>query len=689
MAGGGCPAIRLLMKPLNALSLYRARLRAHWMGECLAAVGIAAGVALLFASEVSSSSLQSSVSQLSRGIAGHATLQVLARSPQGMPEGLLRRVRAIRGVRVAAPVLESGANAIGVNGRSASVQLIGADGSLARLGGELVHNAALRPFAGVGAVVLPAPVARVIGVRAFGQEVHFQLAGRKTELPLYSQLHENQVGSLAASALAIVPLSSAQKMTGLTARLSRILVEPAAGAQGQVRTNLQRLAKGRLNVESIDHEEKLFAKAAAASNQSSALFAAVSALVGFLFAYNAMLLTAPQRRRLVLDLRRNGYTATTVIGVLTLDAVILGVIACALGLVLGEELSLHVLHSNPAFLSLAFAVGSQRIVTWESIAIAGGGGMLAATVAVLVPLRDVLARDPPDVVVPQTSEQTTHALRGSTLASAACAGTATLLLLAAPDAAIPGMVLLVASLLLLLPLALSAALALLQRLARTIVGVVAHVAVVELRTAGPRAVAITATGAIAIFGSVAIRGAHDDLLRGLTDAAHQTNGLTDLWISPAGSYNLMSTAPFRAVEQSKLEHLPGVTAVRLYRGGLLDYGQRRALVLAPPRRVHAATLGSPDRAGRPAHRNRTSSRRRLARALAGARLRTPPPRRATRDAPYPGSDQHADCGAVDQHWLGARRDHHERLGLCRARGVARTQARTTSSSLPASRGAEP
>ena len=71
---------------------------------------------------------------------------------------------------------------------------------------------------------------------------------------------------------------------------------------------LERLADGRLNVESIDYDEKLFAKAATASNQSTALFAAISALVGFLFAFNAMLLTVPQRRRLIADLRRDGYT---------------------------------------------------------------------------------------------------------------------------------------------------------------------------------------------------------------------------------------------------------------------------------------------------------------------------------------------------------------------------------------------
>ena len=77
--------------------------------------------------------------------------------------------------------------------------------------------------------------------------------------------------------------------------------------------------------------------------------------MGFLFAFNAMLLTVPQRRRLIADLRRDGYTPRTVIAVLLLDALALGLIACVLGLALGEELSIHLLHSNPAFLSLAFA----------------------------------------------------------------------------------------------------------------------------------------------------------------------------------------------------------------------------------------------------------------------------------------------------------------------------------------------
>ena len=67
------------MKALNVLHLYRVRLRARMLQEMFAIVGIAAGVALLFASQVASSSLSSSVAQLSHGIVGNATLQLVAR----------------------------------------------------------------------------------------------------------------------------------------------------------------------------------------------------------------------------------------------------------------------------------------------------------------------------------------------------------------------------------------------------------------------------------------------------------------------------------------------------------------------------------------------------------------------------------------------------------------------------------
>lgn len=570
------------MKPANVLRLYSVRLRARMIQECLAIAGIAAGVALLFASQVASTSLQSSVAQLSRGIVGSATLQLVARDPHGFPEAMLQRVRRIPGVRAAAPILEAGAEASGPRG-SESIELIGADESLSKLGGSLVRHTGLSPFGGVGAVVLTAPLGQALGVRKFGEEVKLQVAGRTEYAPLYALLHRRQVGSLIASPVALAPLSYAQEMTARPGRVSRVLVAPAAGAEGQVRSRLRALAAGRIDVESTGFDERVFAQAAAASNQSSTLFSAISALVGFLLAFNATLLTVAQRRRLIADLRRDGYTPFTVIAVLLVDGLVLGLLACMLGLALGEELSIHLFRSQPAFFSLAFAVGSQRVVSLQSIAIAAGGGMLAAVVAVLSPMRDILSSNPLAAVAVRDESGSARSVRRRALAGIVSLAGATALLLAAPDAAVLGMVLLIGSLLLELPLALTAALALVRRVAYGIVSPVPHVATMELHAARTRAVAIAATGAVAVFGSVAIEGAHGDLLAGLDGATRDVNAFTDVWVAPTGSYNLLKTTPFAPVQEKQLGRLPGVRAVRLYRGGLLDYGDRRTLVMAPSR----------------------------------------------------------------------------------------------------------
>ena len=568
------------MRFSNVMHLYRVRLRARALQEIFAIVGIAAGVGLLFASQIASSSLSSSVGKLNSGIVGKATLQVTARDPYGFNAQVLTQVRHLQGVRLAAGLVEATANAVGPKG-SESVQLVGADSSLTELGGALVKRAALTPFAGLGAVVLPAPVAKTIGVTAFGKMVRFQVAGENSEAALYAQLHEKQIGALINSPIALAPLEYSQELAGLKGRLNRILVEPEPGLQAQVLAGLKRLAGNRLDVESSNHDEKLFAKAAAATNQSTALFAVISALVGFLFAFNAMLLTVPQRRRLIVDLRRDGYTPGAVVAVLLLDAVVLGLIATALGLLLGDELSIHLFHSNPGYLSSAFALGSERVVSAQSIAIAAGGGMVAACVAVLSPLRDILSRDP--LAATTIKEGSGGSQNRWLLLSGLAALALTLgILLLAPEAAIAGMVSLIAALLLLLPIPLNATLLLVKRAAPALTSVVPHIAVMELRSGQSRAVAIAATGAIAVFGAVSIQGAHGDLLKGLENAARDTNASTDVWVSAAGSSNLLMTTPFPPTAQGQLEKLPGVQSVGLYRGGLLDEGDRRIWVIAPP-----------------------------------------------------------------------------------------------------------
>jgi putative ABC transport system permease protein len=568
------------MKLSNVVRLYRIRLRSRLAQELFAVVGIAVGVGLLFASQVASASLNGSVRQVTAGIVGEMRLQLVARTPQGFSERLLEEVAHLPGVEIAVPVLDERISISGPGG-SEAVDLIGTDPRFAHVGGPLVRRLGYSRLASLHAIALPNPVAEAIGDTSL-RPVQLQIGDRRQTAFLGTTLGSADIGALVNTPLALGPLLYVQSLAGMEGRLTRILVKPRSGQDALVERGLERVAAGRLNVRPAEFEATLFAQAAGPTNQSTVLFAAISALVGFLFAFNAMLLTVPQRRKLVEDLRLDGYTAAMISRVLLFDALILGVAASIIGLALGEILSLGLFSANPGYLSLGFPVGSQRIVPWQSIALAVGGGLLSACIGIFAPLRREIHHSLAGAFTPP--RRSAWAGTGALAVGLACVAITTVILLAAPQAAIAGIFSLVVALLLLLPAALTGVVAAFDRLRRSVSGVSAYLAVIELRSRAnrARALAIGATGAIAVFGSVAIQGAHGNLQHGLDRLVHQLNANAQLWVIPPGANNLLATTPFGAIRTARLARLAGVTSVRPLLGGLLDYERRRVWVLAPP-----------------------------------------------------------------------------------------------------------
>jgi len=334
-------------------------------------------------------------------------------------------------------------------------------------------------------------------------------------------------------------------------------------------------------VQPADLTTALFNQAAAPSNQSAQLFSVIGALVGFLFALNALMFTASQRRNLVEDLRLDGYSRRMIVEVLLFDALVLGVLASLLGLALGDLLSAALFSSNPGYLSFAFPIDAQRVVSWQSIVFAICGGMLAAFAGVLVSLRRAilarrLAADPARV-------RWRLGLRLA-LGELVCWTITAVTLLLVPGAAIVGIVSLLVALLLALPWLLSVCLRVADRLQRSLSSTAAHLAVIELRSTAnwSRTLAIAATGATAVFGSVAVEGAQSNLQRGLDHTAHDLAAGADVWVTAAGAQNVLATIGFSPAQAGKLAHLPDVRSVGLYRGGFLDDGSRRVWVMAPP-----------------------------------------------------------------------------------------------------------
>jgi putative ABC transport system permease protein len=569
------------MRLSSILRLYRVRLRARVVQELFAILGIAVGVALLFASQVANTSLNGSVQQLTNGIVGDMRFQLAARDSDGFDARLLERVQRLPGVRVAVPVLEQNANVIGPAGQQ-SVDMVGTNPRFARLGGRLVRNFGAVQLVGARVFMLAAPIAQKIGASSL-QPVKLQIGARMVRALLVPQLVASNTGALSQSPIAFAPLRTVQRLTGRIGRLTSIFVQSPPARDREVKAALEQLAGGRLNVRPANFTAALFSRAAGPVNQSTGLFSAISALVGFLFAFNALLLTVPQRRNLIEDLRLDGYTRRLIIEILLFDALVLGVAATLVGLLLGELVSVALFDSNPGYLSFAFPIGAQRIVTFSSVALAVGGGLLAACVGVLAPLQgEIFSQLGGFLKAPScpAGGRSRWLLSGS----ATCLAATTAILLAAPQAAIIGVVSLTFALILCLPVLLDLALQAFNRVQRLMTGASSYLAVIELRSQAnqARSIAIAATGAIAVFGSVSIQGARGNLQRGLDASARGIDSLANIWVTPAGASNSFATTPFKDEASPQLARLPGVRAVRYYRGSFLDWGDRRVWVLAPP-----------------------------------------------------------------------------------------------------------
>lgn len=564
--------------------LYWSRLETTIVPELLAMLGIGIGVALLFASQVAGTSLNGSATRLTDGVLGSSMrLQVMSRSPLGFDRSLVKQVRRLPGVHAATAVLELQANAIGPSGER-SVELIGAEPNAAKLGSAAVKRFSDAQLAKLEALALPEGVASVLGVGQL-QPLTIEVAGQEHRALVGLEVRRRDNAVIASSPLVVAPLRYADRLAGLSEKVSRIYVSTSAQRQATVAAELRRLVGGTLNVRPATFDVTLFSRAAAPIDQSTQLFSAISALVGLLFAFYAMLLTVPHRRGLIHDLRLDGYTAAEVGRVLLFDALVLGALSALVGLGLGELLSRSLFQVKPGYLAYAFPIGSQRIVTPATIVLAVCAAIAMALIGVFAPLREVFGpfRGRPEAAQPHPSP----ARRATLAVGIACLVLTTAVLLFAPQLALLGMASLTVALLLSLPGLFDGALHLFARLCESLRSMAASIAAVELRdnASRVRCLAIAATGAIAVFGSVSIGGAHENLQKGLDESAHAVSSFAQVWVTPRGRYDLFTTAPISTdatTTEAKLRRLSGVASVAPYRGSFLDLGSRRIWVLAPP-----------------------------------------------------------------------------------------------------------
>ena len=403
---------RALLRPYALLYLYRRRLRVNAAQELFAGIGIAIAVALVFAATVAESSIAGSSAEVVHAVAGPASLQLRARGGAGFDERLLERVQHLPGVKQAAPLLEQSATVRAANGRHTTIDLAGTDTSLAVLDGlgETLPLAALTPgtigLSEASADALGIPTARRGPAGGGGSTgggdstgagyVTLQMRGRATRLRVSAVLGPEAVGALSRALVAVMPLGRMQQLSGLPGQITRIFVETQPGAKGRCARSCERSPGGRLTVAPADQDVTLLREALGPSRLASGLFAAIGALLGFLLAFNAMLLTVPERRQAIADLRLAGTRRVGIVQMVLFQALCLGIAASLVGLLAGYLLSVGVFHQSSAYLAEAFTLGSNTVIGLRPLLLAFVGGVLAtclASAVVLADLRRGRARD--------------------------------------------------------------------------------------------------------------------------------------------------------------------------------------------------------------------------------------------------------------------------------------------------------
>ncbi|HEV7938179.1 MAG TPA: FtsX-like permease family protein [Solirubrobacteraceae bacterium] len=579
-------------------AIYREHWR-HYRGpELMAGTGIAIGVSLVFGVLVANSSILGSTREAINAVNGSASLELVARSPRGFDQELAQRVSTLPGVQTAVPILRESTVMEGPNGHMLG-QLVGVSPRIVGLQSSATKDLGAGAQLLQGGVGLPSGVASAIGAHAEGQAT-LLVNGSRHRVLVRAVLDAGAIGSLAASRIVVTLLNTAQNLAGEPGRVTQVLVKAYPGKNRQVEGELRRLAAGRLNVEPANHELELAQTALKPTNQSTSLFAAISLMVGFLLALNAMLLTVPDRRWQIAELREQGYDSRQVIAVLGSQALVLGFVASVAGVLVGYVLARTIFDEVPDYLATTFPITGHQQIGFLVVVVAFSCGVLAAFGASILPIFDLRKSREIDAVLREPGEPG-QGVGGDIMRNAALLGLvfvalAMFMVVLNPGLAILSGVALAFAAPCFMPILFRAATGALGHIARRYHGKMVAIATIELEATAARSVALASITALAIYGSVAVGGARTDLIGGIDKGISQEWSTAAVWVTP--DQNIFDTDSFHVPGvAATISHAAGVASVSAHQGAFLDVGSQRLWIRAVPPGSASMILSSELRQG--------------------------------------------------------------------------------------------
>jgi putative ABC transport system permease protein len=182
-----------------------------------AAFGLSVGVALLFASQIASTTLTHSAAELNTTqLVGAAQVQLDSPGPEGFPETVLAAVRRAPGVLKTLPIVERPAGVIGRKGER-SVDLIGVEPSALNTTIPLLRHFSTKFLNKARGLALPEPLVNEIEA---GVTARLQVSGQVVTTLVGALLTSADIGSLIDSPIALTSIVYAQKLSHSGDRLT-------------------------------------------------------------------------------------------------------------------------------------------------------------------------------------------------------------------------------------------------------------------------------------------------------------------------------------------------------------------------------------------------------------------------------------------------------------------------------------
>jgi putative ABC transport system permease protein len=537
----------------------------------LAVVGIAVGVAMVAGIDLANASARRAFEESARAVAGRATHQVIA-GPAGIADAEVARLRRLLPDAIAlAPVVEADVAVPGRPGRT-----------LHLLGVEPFSEAPLRPYLGDGAaagsgaalattlladplaVVVARATAESLGTAAGGTLV-VRVGAAERALHVVAVLDPGDDFSRRATAdLAVMDIAAAQELIGRCGSVDRLdLVVPAG--DGAALATLRAVLTGGAELVEAGARSAGLARMTAAFRTNLTALSLIALVVGMFLIFNTMTFTVIQRRPLLARLRALGATRRELAGLVLGEALLIGLVATALGLAGGMALErVFVAQVARTIGDLYFAVAVQELaLPWPILAADAALGLAATLAAAALPAWQATTIPPTEALARSGDERAARRL----LPWASGAGAALLavaaLLGVRGDGLVPGFLALGSMIIgfaLLVPLLLLAAMAAIRPLARRLAGPLGAMAAGGVAANLSRTGVATAALVVAVAASLGVgvmvgsfRASVATWLDAVLDA--------DVYASaPRQAGSRIARGPLDPALVERLAHAPGVAA---------------------------------------------------------------------------------------------------------------------------------